>query len=585
MFKLLKEMKKREAIMSVICALLVLVQIYFELALPDYMRTLTELIKSAENSMNEVWVIGFKMIGCTLASAATSIACGYLAARVGAGFSYSVREKLFGHVLSLGQNEMSSLSVPSLINRTTNDITQIQMLVAMGLQIAVKSPIMAIWAILKILGKSWELSLLTAAFVVFICGSIVAIMFTVLPRFKRVQKLMDTLNRTARENLTGINVVHAFNAEEYQNKKFFGINKNLWKTQLFNQRMFSFFQPVMILGMNGLSLGIYCLGSVLLSQISAEDFSSKLSLFSDITVFTTYAMYVVMSFMMMVMIFMMFPQAQVSAGRINEVLKQKSSVVEGTVNEGKELGVVEFKNVSFAYPDSNENQLRDINFRVERGETIAFIGATGSGKTTLINLVARFFDATEGEVLVDGVNVKDYTFDALYDKLGYVSQKAIIFSGSVRENIAFGEASDEIRDDDIDLAIKLAQADEFVGKMSNGIDSHIAQSGKNLSGGQKQRLSIARALARNPEILIFDDSFSALDYRTDAALRAGLEKNLSGVTKLIVAQRIGTIRHANKIVVLDDGKIAGIGTHDELMKTCGVYREIATSQLTEEELR
>ena len=570
--------------MTAVCVVFILGQIYFDLTLPDYMSNLTLLIKTPGSEMSEIWSVGAKMLGCTLASAALCIACGYLSAKIAAGFSYSVRSRLFTHVLGLGKQEMQEFSVPSLINRTTNDITQIQMFVSMGLQTLVKAPVMAVWAVIKILGKSWELSLVTAVFVVVLATVSLAIIGRVLPRFRIVQKLTDLINRVARENLTGINVVHAFNAEDYQNEKFEGPNDRLMNTQMANQKLFAVFQPIMGLGMNGLSLTIYWLGAVLLNSIPAADTAGRLAMFSDVVVFSTYATYVVMSFMMMIMIFMMFPAAQVSAGRINEVLKTSTAVNEGKVSEGKEQGTVEFKNVSFSYPDSGEKQLTDISFKAGKGETVAFIGATGSGKTTLISLIARFFDATEGVVLVDGVNVRDYTFDTLYDKIGYITQKAVLFSGSIEENIKFGESSADRSDSEIDLAIETAQAKEIVEKRSEGKKYMIAQSGKNMSGGQKQRLSIARALARKPEILIFDDSFSALDYRTDAALRKALDKNLGDTTRIIVAQRISTIRGADKIIVLDDGKAVGMGTHKELMENCSVYREIALSQLSEQEL-
>ncbi|MBQ9832368.1 MAG: ABC transporter ATP-binding protein, partial [Clostridia bacterium] len=496
----------------------------------------------------------------------------------------NVRGKLFNHVMGLGQQEMLEFSVPSLITRTTNDITQVQMLIAMGLQIFIKAPVMAVWAVIKILGKSRELSFVTAGFVVVISVSVRCIMLTVLPRFRFVQKLTDKINKVVRENLTGINVVHAFNAEEYQNDKFDKVNTEMMKTQLFNQRMFSFMQPIMTLGMNGLSLSIYWVGAALLNAIAFTDVAARLGMFSDIVVFSTYATHVVISFMMMVMIFMMLPPALISAERINAVLDRKPNVKEGSVNEGREVGTVEFKNVTFRYPDAGEDELIDISFKVNRGETLAIIGATGSGKTTLISLIPRFFDATKGEVLVDGVNVRDYTFDALYNRLGYVTQKAVLFAGSIKENITFGESAQTTDDADVDKAIELAQAAEFVNRLEGGKEYSIAQAGKNVSGGQKQRISIARALARRSEILIFDDSFSALDYRTDAMLRAGLEKELGGTTKIIVAQRISTIRNADKIIVLDDGRMAGMGTHDELMKNCEIYREIAVSQLSAREL-
>ena len=531
-----------------------------------------------------ILTVGAKMLGCTLASAALAIACGFLTSRIAAGYSFAVREKLFSHVMMIGKAETSKFSIPSLITRTTNDITQLQMIVVMGLQSLVKAPIMAVWAIIKILGKSWELSAVTASAVVVICTTVLAIMSVCLPRFRKVQKLTDTQNRMARENLTGINVVHAFNAEGYQTEKFDVPNTEMMNTQLKNQRLFSLMQPVMGTCMNGLSLAIYWLGAALINQIALTDVAGRIAMFSDVVVFSTYATYVVMSFMMMVMVFMMLPAAQVSAERINEVLDRQATVTEGSKGNADEIGTVEFKNVSFAYPEAQEEAISDISFRIEKGQTLAIIGATGCGKTTLISLIARFYDATGGEVLVDGVNVKDYTFDGLYNKIGYITQKAVLFAGSIRENITFGESQDGFDEETVDMAISLSQAKEFVDKTEGGKEHRIVQLGKNVSGGQKQRLSIARALARKPEILIFDDSFSALDYKTDATLRHGLAKELSDTTKVIVAQRISTIRDADRIIVLERGEAVGIGTHDELMESCPVYREIAQSQLTAAEL-
>ncbi len=477
-----------------------------------------------------------------------------------------------------------AFSVPSLINRTTNDITQIQMLVAMGLQVLIKSPIMAVWAIIKIVNKSWTLSAITAGFVVALLGMMAVIIAVVIPRFRRVQKLMDRINLVARENLTGINVVHAYNAEDYQNAKFEQHNEVLMRTQLFNQRAFAFLMPAVTFAMNTLSLVIYWVGAAIVDHVPAADQALRLSTFSNIVVFGTYATYVIMSIMMMVMIIMLMPAAQVSAQRINEVLDASASLREGSRTEAGEEGTVEFRGVSFHYPSSGKNVLEDISFRAEKGETVAFIGATGSGKTTLVSLIARFYDATQGEVLVDGVNVKDYSFQALYDRVGYVTQKAVLFSGDVRSNVLFGESRGGKTDADVRQALELAQASEFVDKLPGNLDAPIAQGGTNVSGGQKQRLSIARALTRKPEILVFDDSFSALDYRTDAKLRAGLERQLKGTTRIIVAQRIGTIRDADRIIVLDEGKVVGMGTHDELIQNCPTYQEIARSQLSSEEL-
>lgn len=583
MIKLLKNLRRREKLMALVCLVFVVCQVYFDLRLPDYMTELTVLIKTSGTTADIV-NIGLKMLGCTAVSALLAVACGYFASKTASGLSFAVREKLFHHVMDIGSEEMQDFSIPSLITRTTNDITQIQMIVAMGLQMMIKAPIMAVWAIIKILGKSWQLSAVTAAFVVVLIVSIFLIMSSCIPRFRLVQKMTDKINRVARENLNGINVVHAFNAEKFQNDKFDEPNMGMMQLQMKNQKLFALVQPTMGLGMNGLALAIYWVGAALVNNIALTDPAARLSMFSEVLVFSTYATYVVMSFMMLVMIFMLLPQAQVSAERINEVLEREANVKEGGVQQGSEVGTVEFKNVSFRYPHASSEQLSGINIRVEKGETLAVIGATGSGKTTLVSLIPRFFDATSGEVLVDGVNVKDYTFTALYDKLGYVTQKAVLFSGTVRENVFFGESTQQFDDADLGSAIEISQAKEFVDKLEGGSDYAIAQMGRNVSGGQKQRLSIARALARKPEILIFDDSFSALDYRTDAKLREGLNKQLAGSTKIIVAQRISTIRHADKIAVLDRGEMVGLGTHEELMKNCSVYREIATSQLSASEL-
>lgn len=583
MIKLLKNMRRREVLMALFCVVFVVGQVYFDLRLPDYMTELTMLIKTS-GTTGDIMNVGLKMLGCALASAALAVICGYLSAKTASGFSFAVREKVFHHVMDVGQEEMLDFSVPSLITRTTNDITQIQMIVAMGLQMIIKAPIMAVWGVIKILGKSWELSAVTAAFVVVICATVVAVMATCIPRFRIVQKLTDSINRVSRENLTGINVVHAFNAEKYQSDKFDAPSKDMMNVQIKNQKLFALVQPTMMLGMNGLSLAIYWLGAALVNNIPLANAMERLTMFSDVLVFSTYATYIVMSFMMLVMIFMMLPQAQVSAERINEVLDCKAHIKEGSVSAGKERGTVEFKNVSFRYPHASEDELSNISFRIDKGQTLAIIGATGSGKTTLISLIPRFYDATAGDVMVDGVNVKDYSFDALYNKLGYVTQKAVLFSGSIEDNVFFGESEATSDKANLTSVIELSQAKEFVDKLPDGTEHRIAQMGRNVSGGQKQRLSIARALARKPEILIFDDSFSALDYRTDAKLRDGLSKQLHDTTKIIVAQRISTIRHADKIIVLDRGETVGIGTHDELMKNCDVYREIAMSQLSASEL-
>ena len=583
MLKLIKNMRRKEKEMALLCLVFVVVQIYFDLRLPDYMTELTMLIKTSGTTA-DIAAVGLKMLGCTAASAVLAIACGFLAAKTASGFSFAVREKLFRHVMDIGSEEMQDFSIPSLIIRTTNDITQIQMIIAMGLQMMIKAPIMAVWAIIKILGKSWELSAVTAAFVVVLFTTLLLIMGSCIPRFRLVQKMTDKINRVARENLTGINVVHAFNAEEFQNEKFDGPSRGMMDLQMKNQKLFALVQPSMSLGMNGLALAIYWVGAALVNSIAVTDMAARLTMFSEVLVFSTYATYIVMSFMMLAMIFMLLPQAQVSAERINEVLDRKASIREGSVQTGAETGTVEFRNVSFRYPHASGDALTNIDFKVNRGETLAIIGATGSGKTTLVQLIPRFYDATEGAVLIDGVNVKDYSFDALYDKLGYVTQKAVLFSGTVRDNVLFGESAAGSDSENLESAIALSQAKEFVDKLPEGTNYEIEQLGRNVSGGQKQRLSIARALARKPEILVFDDSFSALDYRTDAKLREGLNRELHDVTKIIVAQRISTIRHAEKIVVLDRGEIVGMGTHDELMQFCKVYREIATSQMSAAEL-
>ena len=577
-------MRPREIIMAAICALLVLCQIYFDLRLPDYMSDLTILIETEGSTVSDIWSVALEMLIVVLISAVLAVICGWLSSQVAAGFSYTIRDKVFNKVADFGQREMHSFSIPSLINRTTNDITQIQMITAMGLQIMIKAPVMAIWAIIKIVNKSLKLSLITAAFVAALLLLMSILIVCIVPRIRRVQKLTDNINRVARENLTGINVVHAYNAESYQEEKFEQANDVLYRTQLGNQRAFAVLMPAVSMTMNVLALIIYWVGAGIIEAISVTDIAGRIETFGDIVVFGTYATYVIMSIMMLVMIVMMLPAAQVSAGRINEVLDAEIDLVQGERTDSPEEGTVEFKNVSFKYPSSGRNILEDISFKVNKGETIAFIGATGSGKTTLISLAARFYDATGGEVFVDGVNVKEYTFDALYDRVGYITQKAVLFGGDIKDNVLFGESRGEETDENVEEAISIAQADEFVSKLEDGIYAPITQGGSNVSGGQKQRISIARALARKPEILIFDDSFSALDYKTDAKLRRALNEKLEDTTCMIVAQRIGTIKNADKIVVLDEGRIVGMGTHEELMENCSVYKEIALSQLSSAEL-
>ena len=584
MLKLLRQMRRREWLMAAVCTVCILGQIYFDLTLPDYMSNLTVLIKTPGSTMNQILQTGAQMLGNTLASALLCVGSGFLTAKVAAGFSYSLRDAVFCKIADFGQQEMTAFSVPSLINRTTNDITQVQMFVSMGLQILIKAPVMAVWAILKIVDRSQTLSAITAVFVAALLLMMGVVIGLVAPRFRRVQKLTDRINLVARENLTGIRVVHAYNAESYQNEKFHRENETLMHTQLFNQRAFAFLMPGVTLAMNALSLVIYWVGASIVNSVPAADMAGRLASFSNIVVFGTYATYVVMTIMMMVIIVMFLPAAQVSAQRISEVLDASVSLREGGRTASLETGTLEFRDVSFHYPGAEKNVLEHISFTAGKGETVAFIGATGSGKTTLVGLAARFYDATEGEVLVDGVNVKEYSFDALYDRIGYVTQKAVLFSGEIRENVTFGESRGGTSNADVERALELSQAAEFVHKLPDGIRSPIAEGGSNVSGGQKQRLSIARALARKPEILVFDDSFSALDYRTDARLRAGLAKELGQTTRLIVAQRIGTIRDADQIIVLDEGRVVGKGTHRELMRTCPVYQEIARSQLSEEEL-
>ncbi|MBR3099874.1 MAG: ABC transporter ATP-binding protein [Clostridia bacterium] len=587
MWKIFRFMKGKDRGYALLCLLLVAGQVWFDLTMPDYMSDITRLIVTAGSEMSEIWLAGGKMLGCALGSAALSVVVGYFAARLASDFSYTLRENVFYRVTDFGASEIKRFSTASLITRTTNDITQVQMLVAMGLQVMIKAPIMAVWAIMKIIGKSQELSLVTAGAVAVIITVILILMKKVLPKFRIVQKQVDDVNRVTRENLTGLRIVRAFNAEKYQEDKFETVNRNLMETQLYISRRMAVLMPVISLVMSALSLGIYWLGASLVEGIAITDMAAvmaRVNLFSEIVVFSSYAMYVVMSFMMLVMIFMMLPRAQVSAARIEEVLSAESAVREGKGAESTEKGSIEFRDVSFRYGDAAEDCLKHISFRAEPGETVAFIGATGSGKTTLVNLAARLYDATEGEVLLDGKDIREYSFAQLYDKVGYIAQKAVLFSGSVKKNLTFGETGHAFEEGDAEQALDIAQARDFVEKLPGGPEGDVAQGGTNLSGGQKQRLSIARAIARKPEILIFDDSFSALDYKTDAALRKRLNTELKGTTCLIVAQRIGTIQHADQIIVLDDGEIAGHGTHEELLKNCDVYREIALSQLSQTEL-
>ena len=584
MLKLIKNFTKKEWILALICLVLVVTRVWLELKMPDYMSEITKLVQTEGSQMKDILVNGGYMLTCALGSLVAAVITGYITSRISSNFSKTIRKKLFNKVEDLAMQEVKQFSTSSLITRTTNDITQIEMLIAMGLQLLIKAPITAIWAITKILNKSWQWSAITAVAVAILMTTIAIIMVIVLPRFKKVQKLIDKLNGVTRENLTGIRVVRAFNAEQYQEEKFDKANNNLTNQQLFNQKVFAVMQPMMYIIMYMVILSIYYVGAYLIKDAGMAD---KISLFGDMVVFSSYAMQVIMSFLMLAMIFMMLPRAQVSANRINEVLDTEISIKDGKINTktNNEVGTVEFKNVSFKYPDADEYLLKDISFKANKGDTVAFIGSTGSGKSTLINLIPRFYDATEGEVLVDGINVKNYTQEFLHDKIGYVPQKAVMFNGTVKSNISYGDnGKEQPTDEQIKKAIEVAQGTEFVEKMDGQYDAHMAQGGTNVSGGQKQRLSIARAIARNPEIYIFDDSFSALDYKTDSVLRKELKKYTSDATSLIVAQRIGTIMNADQIVVLDNGVIVGKGTHKELLKTCEVYKQIALSQLSKEEL-
>ena len=583
MFKLFKNLTKKDVITILISVVLIVFQVWLDLKLPDYMSEITRLVQTEGSTINDILVQGGYMLACAGGSLIAMIIVGYLTSSVSANFSRTLGKKVFEKVQGFSMEEIKLFSTSSLITRTTNDITNVQMLISMGTQLIIKAPITAVWAVFKILNKSWTWSMLTGLAVLILLVTIAVLVLTVLPKFKIVQKLIDNINALTRENLTGIRVVRAFNAEKYQEDKFEVGNHKLTSTQLFNQRMMSIMSPIMYLIMNLLPLGIYFLGA---SLISDAGMASKLTLFSDMVVFSSYAMQVIMSFLMLAMIFIMYPRASVSADRINEVLETETKIKDGKFSgKTKKEGEVEFKNVSFMYPDSQEYVLKDISFTAKKGEVVAFIGSTGSGKSTLINLVPRFYDATRGEVLVDGVNVKDYKLETLHNKLGYVPQRAVMFGGSVNYNVAYGEnGKGKKSEKKIQEAVHVAQAEDFVLKMPETYNSYIASGGTNVSGGQKQRLAIARAIARDPEIYIFDDSFSALDYKTDFVLRSELKKYTKNATSLIVAQRIGTIINADKIIVLDKGECVGMGTHQELMKTCKVYQEIAYSQLSKEEL-
>lgn len=583
MIELLKRLDKKDIIYAIICIIFIILQVWLDLKMPDYMSEITVLVQTEGSKMQDILINGGYMVLCALGSFAFAVIVGYLAATISSNFSRNLRKEIFDKVENIDTEEVKGFSTSSLITRTTNDVTQVEMLIAIGLQLLIKAPITAIWAVTKILNKSWQWSALTGVAVVILLSVIIVLMIIVVPRFKKVQKLIDKLNGVTRENLTGIRVVRAFNAEGYQEKKFDKVNTDLTDLQLYNQKKFAIMSPVMYMIMYCLTLGIYFIGAYLIENSVLAD---KITVFGNMVVFSSYAMQVIMSFLMLAMIFMILPRAQVSANRINEVLDTKESIKEGTFDgKTKEVGTVEFKNVSFRYPDADEYLLRNISFKANKGETVAFIGSTGSGKSTLINLIPRFYDATDGEVLVDGVNVKDYKEEALNNKLGYVPQKAVMFNGTVNYNIAYGDnGKGKISEKKIQEAAKVAQASEFIEKMDDKYETQIAQGGTNVSGGQKQRLAIARAIARDPEIYIFDDSFSALDYKTDSVLRRELKNYTKNATSLIVAQRIGTIMNADKIIVLDSGKCVGMGTHKELLKNCEVYKKIALSQLSKEEL-
>ncbi len=584
MVKLFRNFTKRDILVIIACIIVMVLQVWIELRLPEYMSSITRLIQTDGSKMRDILSMGGHMLLCAFGSMVSAVLIGYLASGLSASFSLRLRERIFKKVQMLGIAEIKKFSTSSLITRTTNDVTQIEMLLAMGLQVLIKAPIMAFWAVSKIIDKSVTLSGIVAVGVVILLITVFSIMLVVTPKFTKIQKLTDKVNNTTRENLMGIRVIRAFNAEEFQQMRFHDVNDELTHTHLKIQKTFAFMSPVMNLVMHFLTLGIYFVGSYLIIKASMLD---KITLFSNMVVFTSYGMQVIMSFLMLTMIFMIMPRARVSANRINEVLEADISVKDGSVikKRGKDVGTVSFVNVSFKYPDADEYLLKNINFEANKGEVVAFIGSTGSGKSTLINLIPRFYDVTEGSVLVDGIDVREYKKETLHNLIGYVPQKAFMFTGSVKDNIRFGRnGKKEVSDKEIEDALKVAQAFSFVSELDGKIDAHIARGGTNISGGQRQRLSIARAVARRPEIYIFDDTFSALDYKTDSVLRHELKKYTKDATTFIVAQRIGTIMNADKIIVLDKGECVGIGTHKELLKTCSVYKEIALSQFREEEL-
>lgn len=584
MLKLFKNLKKEEWALAFISFAFIVVQVWLDLTMPEYMAEITQLVQTEGSTMGEILSAGGKMLLCALGSLAASVVTAVCAAKIAATFGGTLREKLFRKVQSFSMEEIGHFSTASLITRSTNDITQVQMLIAMGLQMLVKAPIMAIWAICKIADKEWQWTLTTGVAVLVLLVIVGTCLLLVTPKFKKIQTLTDDLNRVTRENLTGLRVVRAYNAESYQENKFENANQALTGTNLFTQRAMSFMMPSIQMVMSGLSLATYWIGAVLINEAGMAD---KISLFSDMMVFSQYAIQVVMAFMMLIMIFMILPRASVSAKRIGEVLDTEPSIIDGEMTEGVKgiSGEVEFKNVSFRYPDADEYVIQNISFTAKKGETVALIGSTGCGKSTVINLIPRFYDATEGEILVDGVDVRKYTQQILRNKIGYVSQRAVLFTGTVRSNVAYGDnGRNGMSYQEVKAAVATAQAEDFVENMEGGYDGYVAQGGSNFSGGQKQRISIARAIARKPEVLIFDDSFSALDYKTDRILRKALNKECNNSTRIIVAQRIGTIRDADKIIVLEKGRIAGMGRHEELMKNCEVYQQIALSQLSKEEL-
>lgn len=584
MIKLLKRFDISEWIQVLISLIFIVAQVWLDLKLPDYMSEITRYSQMPGGEMSDIWMAGGKMMLCAMGSLVSSITVGFFGARIAASFSRRIRSLLFTKVDSFSMEEMNRFSTDSLITRSTNDITQVQQFITMGLQLLIKAPIMVVWALVKISGKGFEWTVATGVAVGVMAIVIALLMLFVMPKFRKMQVLTDNLNRVTRENLTGLRVVRAYNAEAYQEKKFESANQELTSTQLFTNRGMAVMMPMMTALMSGLSLAIYWIGAYLINGAQAMD---RLTLFSNMVVFSSYAMQVVMSFMMLVMIFVMLPRASVSGKRINEVLDTQATILDGDKCQGKDglVGQVEFKNVSFKYPGASDYVLEDINFTAKKGETVAFIGSTGSGKTTLVSLIPRFYEVTSGEVIVNGINVKEYKQEELYNKIGYVPQKAVMFRGTVSSNVGFGEnGKRKPEQKEIETAIKIAQGSDFVEKMDHQYEAVISQGGSNVSGGQKQRLAIARAVCRKPEMYIFDDSFSALDYKTDRILRSALKKETTGVTNLIVGQRIGTIMDADQIIVLDEGKIVGKGTHKELLNTCAVYREIAMSQLSEEEL-